>query len=398
MHPVAGYSGTPLAKKLGIVEGTRVAIVSAPDGFCDELDVPDGVHVRTAARGRLDVLVFFVTRRGELTRRFPTMKRALEYDGGLWIAWPKRTSGVATDLSENPVREIGFANGLVDNKVAAIDDTWSGLRFVYRRADRPGRCPPGERGSDGHNRDVCGRFVTASSPALIADRFAVDEVDASVAAIPSPTTTSAPAGTSWSCAGATSDQRVLSRLRWGLVPSWAKDVKIGDRMINARAETVASKPAYRRAFAKKRCLIPADGFYEWKAGPADRASDAEAPEAAVLHPPPRRRAAGVRRACGRCGRFPTTCRPDLGGDDGWLRVVRHRHHRRRTSSMAPIHNRMPVILPESAWEQWLDPDEHDVDALVEVARPARRRVARGVSGEHEREQRAEQRAGARAPS
>ena len=139
MHPVAGYSGTPLAKKLGIVEGCRVAIVSAPDGFCDDLDMPDGVRVRTAARGRLDVLVFFVTRRGELTRRFPTMMRALEYDGGLWIAWPKRTSGVATDLSENPVREIGLANGLVDNKVAAIDDTWSGLRFVYRRADRPRR-------------------------------------------------------------------------------------------------------------------------------------------------------------------------------------------------------------------------------------------------------------------
>ena len=95
--------------------------------------------LRDAARGRLDVLVFFVTRRGELTRRFPAMKRALEPDGGLWIAWPKRTSGVATDLSENPVREIGLANGLVDNKVAAIDDTWSGLRFVYRRADRPRR-------------------------------------------------------------------------------------------------------------------------------------------------------------------------------------------------------------------------------------------------------------------
>ena len=139
MHAVAGYSGTPLAKKLGIVEGSRVAIVSAPDGFCDDLDVPDGVRVRTAARGRFDVVVFFVTRRGELTRRFPTMKRALEDDGGLWIAWPKRTSGVATDLSENPVREIGLANGLVDNKVAAIDDTWSGLRFVYRRADRQGR-------------------------------------------------------------------------------------------------------------------------------------------------------------------------------------------------------------------------------------------------------------------
>ena len=136
---MAGYSGTPLAKKLGIADGARVAILSAPDGFCDELELPSGVQVRNAARGRLDVLVFFVTRRGELTRRFPAMKRALEFDGGLWIAWPKRTSGVATDLSENPIREIGLANGLVDNKVAAIDDTWSGLRFVYRRNDRPAR-------------------------------------------------------------------------------------------------------------------------------------------------------------------------------------------------------------------------------------------------------------------
>ena len=92
--------------------------------------------MRTSARGRVDVLVFFATRRAELTRRFPAMKRAIDVDGGLWIAWPKRTSGVASDLSENPVREIGLANGLVDNKVCAIDDTWSGLRFVYRRADR----------------------------------------------------------------------------------------------------------------------------------------------------------------------------------------------------------------------------------------------------------------------
>lgn len=133
---MAGYSGTPLARKLGIAEGSSLAIVSAPNGFCDNLDLPEGVRVRTTARGRVDVLVFFATRRAELARRFPTMTRAVERDGGLWIAWPKRTSGVATDLSENPVREIGLANGLVDNKVCAIDETWSGLRFVRRRADR----------------------------------------------------------------------------------------------------------------------------------------------------------------------------------------------------------------------------------------------------------------------
>jgi hypothetical protein len=83
--------------------------------------------------------LFFVTRRAELTRRFPVLKRGLEPDGGLWIAWPKRTSGVATDLSFAPVQEVGLANGLVDNKVAAIDDTWSGLRFVYRVSDRARR-------------------------------------------------------------------------------------------------------------------------------------------------------------------------------------------------------------------------------------------------------------------
>jgi hypothetical protein len=136
---MAGYSGTPLAKKLGIAEGSRLAVVSSPNGFCERLELPAGVVLRRQARGRLDVVVFFVTRRAELARRFPTLQRRLEPDGGLWIAWPKRTSGVATDLSENPVREVGLANGLVDNKVAAIDDIWSGLRFVWRVRDRPQR-------------------------------------------------------------------------------------------------------------------------------------------------------------------------------------------------------------------------------------------------------------------
>lgn len=133
---MAGYSGTPLTKKLGIGEGCRVAFVAAPNGFAETLDLPPRAQLRTQARGRLDVVVYFVTRRAELSRRFPAMKRALVSNGGLWIAWPKRTSGVATDLSENPIREIGLHHGLVDNKVTAIDDTWSGLRFVYRLADR----------------------------------------------------------------------------------------------------------------------------------------------------------------------------------------------------------------------------------------------------------------------
>ena len=125
-------------KKLGIGDESRLAIVSAPAGFDRTLGkLPRGVQVRRQARGHVDVVVFFATRRAELSRRFGTMARAIAPDGGLWIAWPKRASGVATDLTENVAREIGLNSGLVDNKVCAIDDTWSGLRFVYRVADRP---------------------------------------------------------------------------------------------------------------------------------------------------------------------------------------------------------------------------------------------------------------------
>jgi hypothetical protein len=135
---VAGYSGTPLPKKLGIGEGDRVALVRAPDGFAATLGpLPDGVRLRSRLGGSQEVVVFFATRRAELERRFPSMARALEPAGGLWIAWPKRTANVATDLSETLIREIGLSNGLVDNKVCAVDDVWSGLRFVYRVADRP---------------------------------------------------------------------------------------------------------------------------------------------------------------------------------------------------------------------------------------------------------------------
>src|SRR4051812_49750707 len=138
---------------------------------------------------------------------------------------------------------------------------------------------------------MCGRFVTASSPALIADRFAIDEVDATVAPDPEPDYNVSPRRNVLAVRER-DGQRVLSRLRWGLVPSWAKEAKIGDRMINARAETVASKPAYRRALANKRCLIPADGFYEWRGRPAGRgggaAGGARPPKKPhPLHPPHR---------------------------------------------------------------------------------------------------------------
>lgn len=130
-----GYSGTPLAKKLGIKEGHRVALLLAPEGFKDTLDgLPDDVWLGHGLRGRrdLDVIVLFVTKRTPLRNRMPKAIEKLAERGGLWIAWPKKASGVETELSDAVVRELGLATGLVDNKVCAISPVWSGLRFVRR--------------------------------------------------------------------------------------------------------------------------------------------------------------------------------------------------------------------------------------------------------------------------
>jgi hypothetical protein len=135
---MAGYSGTPLVKKLGIKEGHRVAFTSAPDGFRELMgELPVDVTVKSRLSGPLDVIVFFTKSRAELERRLPALRRAMDPAAGLWIAWPKRSSGVETDMTEDVARELGLANRLVDNKVAAIDDTWSGLRLVVRLEDRP---------------------------------------------------------------------------------------------------------------------------------------------------------------------------------------------------------------------------------------------------------------------
>jgi hypothetical protein len=113
-----------------------------PDGFDEALgELPPGVTVRRRVQGTFDLMVAFATRRADLERRLPALTAALDHAGGLWVAWPKRSSGVATDLGDRTVRELGLAAGLVDNKVCAIDGTWSGLRFVYRLADRPPKAP-----------------------------------------------------------------------------------------------------------------------------------------------------------------------------------------------------------------------------------------------------------------
>jgi len=132
---MAGYSGTPLAKKLGIKEGSTLGLLGAPADL-DVQGMPDGVTVRTSARGASDVIVTFHHWRAELEKQVPQLLKALDVNGGLWIAWPKKASKVPTDITEDTVRDVFLPLGLVDNKVCAIDETWSGLRVVWRKENR----------------------------------------------------------------------------------------------------------------------------------------------------------------------------------------------------------------------------------------------------------------------
>jgi len=132
-----GY-GTPLPKKLGIKPGHRVLLLSAPDRFEEGTlgELPDGVKVARRLSGKADVIVSFHTGRAGLARRLPKLRGAMEPAAGLWIAWPKKAAKMATDLTENVVRDLALENMLVDNKVAALDERWSGLRLVIRLRDR----------------------------------------------------------------------------------------------------------------------------------------------------------------------------------------------------------------------------------------------------------------------
>jgi hypothetical protein len=138
---MAGYSGTPLAKKLGFREGFRVGFVNPPRGFRQELGaLPGGVKISVARLPKpLDLILFFADSQQILKQEFPRLAQNLEANGMLWIAWPKKASGISTDLSDNSVRQIGLDAGLVDVKVCAVNDIWSGLKFVYRLEDRKSR-------------------------------------------------------------------------------------------------------------------------------------------------------------------------------------------------------------------------------------------------------------------
>lgn len=133
---MAGYSGTPLVKKLGIKPGFNIAFISAPSGYANELDLPPDVTINSRAGKPLDFAQLFVKSEKELKEKFSEYTKRLHAAGMLWVSWPKKSSGVTTDLSENIVRDIGLAAGLVDIKICAVDEVWSGLKFVFRLQDR----------------------------------------------------------------------------------------------------------------------------------------------------------------------------------------------------------------------------------------------------------------------
>jgi putative SOS response-associated peptidase YedK len=220
---------------------------------------------------------------------------------------------------------------------------------------------------------MCGRYVSVSSPSLLAAHFGVeevrtDDVEANYNVAPRAEVP---------IVAVSREVRVLDRVRWGLVPFWAKDVSIGDKLINARAETVAEKPAYRRAFERKRCIIPADGFYEWRAVEGNkrkqpyfiRRTDGEPLAFAGLwdawYDPAVEEAASERS-----GTPPAEGGSRVSGSDP----------KRRLRSCAivttvandeltPLHHRMPVVLPKDRWGEWLDPEQHDVTRLQRLCVP-----------------------------
>ena len=134
---MAGYSGTPLIKKLGIKQNANVALINAPAGYQKLLGLSNEVVVTPPSKAPFDFVQLFVKSKAELLNKFPQYSAKLNPSAMFWISWPKKSSGVVTDLTEDVIRSIGLANGMVDVKVCAMDEIWSGLKFVFRLKDRP---------------------------------------------------------------------------------------------------------------------------------------------------------------------------------------------------------------------------------------------------------------------
>ena len=137
---MAGYSGTPLAKKLGIKDRFRVALVNSPPRFQEELGaLPSGAMILPRVQSSMDLVLFFARSEADLNKNFKKLAAKLNPAGMLWVAWPKKSAGVPTDLSFTVVQKSGLKAGLVDTKICAVNEVWSGLRFVYRVKDRPNK-------------------------------------------------------------------------------------------------------------------------------------------------------------------------------------------------------------------------------------------------------------------
>lgn len=206
---------------------------------------------------------------------------------------------------------------------------------------------------------MCGRFVSSSPPNKVAAYFDVGSV-AEQLLDRGPNFNTAPT-TDVMVVRDDGTTRRLDAFRWGLVPSWAKDMKIGARMINARAETVATKPAFRSALAKRRCIIPADGFYEWTTQPGSKKK-----QPYYIHRPDGEPYAFA-------GLWEVWKGPKGGAQEGTEADPLRSCAIITTSASEPmseLHDRMPVMLPRSAWAQWLSPDEHDTELLGKLLVPA----------------------------
>ncbi len=208
---------------------------------------------------------------------------------------------------------------------------------------------------------MCGRFVSSSTPDEIAAYFGADAPGTVQLAA---NYNVAPTNDVYAVVTGADGTRRVETFHWGLVPVWAKDLKIGQKMINARAETLAEKSAFKHAFRKYRCIIPMDGFYEWQARAAAAAAASGKP---VKQPMFISRLDGEPLAV--AGLWSAWRDKEAGDDAPWLHsctVVTTAAN----ATMAPIHDRMPVILPATVWSTWLSPTNHDLAALSELLIPA----------------------------
>lgn len=208
---------------------------------------------------------------------------------------------------------------------------------------------------------MCGRYVSAGQPDRIAEYFGAQPPPVDLGQ----NFNVAPTNDVYAVVEGNDGVRRLEVFHWGLVPVWAKDTKIGQKMINARAETLLQKPVFKPLVVKQRCLVPMDGFYEWRAGTPDGPVNAKGQ--------PLKQPLFIHRMDGEplavAGLWSSWRDKAAGPDAPWLHSLTL-ITTEANATMAPVHDRMPAVLPPSAWQTWLDPQVRDVEALVALLGPA----------------------------